>query len=59
MASERIQRRMERLLDQIEEAMDHLDWEAVREYARAVPRLDPEHSDAVLYLAAAQRDPIW
>ena len=46
MASERIQRRIERLLDQVEEAMDQLDWESVREYSQAVLRLDPENSDA-------------
>ena len=56
MASERFQRRIERLLDQIEEAMDQLDWESVREYARAVLRLDPENNDALSYLAAAERD---
>ena len=56
MASERFQRRKERLLDQIEEAMDQLDWESVREYARAVLRLDPENNDALYYLAAAERD---
>ncbi len=31
MASERVQRRIDRLLDQIEEPVDQLDWEVVRE----------------------------
>ena len=57
MASDRIQRRIERLLDQIEESMDQLDWESVREYAQAVLRLEPENKDAVAYLAAAEREP--
>ncbi len=34
MASERIRRRIARLLDQIEEAMDRLDWDSVRCTAR-------------------------
>ena len=57
MASERIQRRIDRLLDQIEEAMDQLDWHSVRTFAQAVLRLDPENNDALGYLAAAERDP--
>ena len=55
MASERIQRRIERLLDQVEEAVDQLDWEAVRSRSQAVLALDPENSDAVDFLASAGR----
>ena len=56
MASDRVQRRIERLLDQVEEAIDQLDWEEVRGRAQAVLRLDPDNSDALSYLAAAERD---
>ncbi|MFQ6028743.1 MAG: serine/threonine-protein kinase PknK, partial [Dehalococcoidia bacterium] len=45
------------MLDQIEEAMDQLDWKSVRTFAQAVLRLDPENNDALGYLAAAERDP--
>ena len=56
MASDRVKRRIERLLDQVEEAIDQLDWDEVRGRAQAVLRLDPENSDALSYLAAAERD---
>ncbi len=55
MASERIQRRIDRLLDQIEDAADQLDWQAVRERSEAVLAYDPENQDAHSFLAAAQR----
>ena len=53
MASERIQRRIERLLDQIEEAMDRLDWESVRNCAHAVLALDADNNEAAVFPAAA------
>ena len=56
MVSERVQRQIERLLDEAEEAIARYDWEAVRQAAQAVIRLDPENSDALAYLAAAERD---
>ena len=40
MATERIQRRIDRLLDQVEEAADQEDWEAVRRLSRQVLALD-------------------
>ena len=55
MSSERFQRRIERLLDQIEEAVDQLDWETVRGRAHAVLALDPGNTDATDFLAAAER----
>ena len=55
MASERIQRRIDRLLDQIEDAADQLDWVSVRERAEAVLAYDPENQDALSFLTAAQR----
>ena len=56
MASDRIQRRINSLLDEADAAVSRYDWEALREAAQAVLRLDPENSDALAYLAAAQRD---
>ena len=50
MPSERIQRQIDRLLDEVEEAMSGQDWEAVGERARSVLRLDPENQDALSYL---------
>lgn len=55
MASERIQRRIERLLDQIEEAADNQDWNGERTLAEEVLSLDPDNIDAQTFLAAAQR----
>ena len=57
MASERIQRRIESLLDEADQVVSQFDWEAVRQRAEAVLRLDPQNSDALSYLAAANRDP--
>jgi len=56
MASDRIQRQIERLLDEAEEAITNEDWALVASRARAVLRLNPESSDALSYLAAAERD---
>lgn len=56
-ASERVQKRIDRLLDQIEEAADQRDWSAVHQLAEDVLRLEPENADALTYLAAAERDP--
>ena len=47
MASERVQRRIDRLLDQVEEAIDQLDWETVLARSQAVLALDPDNADAV------------
>ena len=56
MPSERIQRRIDRLLDQIEEVADQRDWQSVHQLAQDVLQLDPENDDALGYLAAAKRD---
>ena len=56
MPSERIQRQIEGLLDEAEAAVRRFDWDLVRENAHAVLRLDPDNSDALTYLAAAERD---
>ena len=54
MASERIQRRIDRLLDQIEEAADQRDWENVRALAMEVVSLDPDNVEAPAFLKAAE-----
>ena len=46
MASDRSKRRIERLLDEADEAAVRLDWETVRARATAVFAFDPENSDA-------------
>ena len=53
MTTERIKRRIERLLDQIEEAADIEDWETVQRLSRQVVALDREHADAVALLEMA------
>ena len=55
MASERIQRRIDRLLDQAEEAMDRSDWESVRDHAKVALGLDPENTDALAFLASVEQ----
>ena len=55
MVSERIQRQVERLLDEAEGAIANLDWEAVNRYVLAVLVLDPENVDGIAILAAANR----
>ncbi|MCH8818006.1 MAG: hypothetical protein IIC92_09805, partial [Chloroflexi bacterium] len=53
MTSERMQRRVERLLDQADEASDALDWERVESIARSVLSLDASNTDAQEFLALA------
>ena len=55
MASERFQRRIDRILDQIEDAADRHDWAAVRQGALDLHAFDPGNEDARNFLAAAQR----
>ena len=56
MISERMQRQIDRLLDEAEEAVSKLDWGVVRDRARAVLGLDPANRHAVAYLDAAVRE---
>jgi len=56
MPSERIQRKIDRLLDQADEAIANRYWTAVGERAQSVLRLNPGNSDALAYLSAAKRD---
>ncbi len=55
MPSERIQRRIDRLLDETEAAADGQDWEAVQRLADEVLGLDAENEDAPALLSAAER----
>ena len=56
MPSERIQRQIDRFLDQADEAIANRDWTAAGEHAQSVLRLNPDNSDALAYLVAAKRD---
>ncbi len=56
MASERVQRQIDRLLNEAEEAIILEDWSTVSSRARSVLRIDPDNSDELAYLAAAERD---
>jgi len=53
--SERFQRRIDRILDQLEEAADRRDWPAVRQGALDLLVFDPVNEDAKNFLASAQR----
>ena len=55
MASERQQRRLDRLLDQIDEAETNANWESVRDLALDVLAIDAENAEANAYLEAAER----
>ena len=55
MASERLQRQIDRLLDEAEEAIPQLNWTVVRDRARAVLAIDPESSEGFAFLATAER----
>ena len=50
MARDRIQRQIDSLLDEADQALAHGDWLTVASRARAVLRLDSENSDAHSYL---------
>ncbi len=55
MASERLQRQIERLLDEAEEAISRFDWDALLQRSQAVLAMDPENRDALAFLATAER----
>ena len=56
MPSDRFQRRIDRILDQIDDAADRRDWAAVRQGALDLLVFDPENADAKNFLAAALRE---
>ena len=53
MASERIQRQIERLPGEVDEALAKLDWKAVRDRAQAVLALYRDNKDALSFLDSA------
>ncbi|MEE8465635.1 MAG: serine/threonine-protein kinase, partial [Dehalococcoidia bacterium] len=55
MVSERVQRRIDNLLDEADAAISRYDWEAVRRASEAVLALSPDNGDALTFLAAADR----
>ncbi|MAF52082.1 MAG: hypothetical protein FI707_03110 [SAR202 cluster bacterium] len=55
MPSERIQRRIDRLLDQVEDAADHEDWPAALTLAAQVLELDADNEDAATFRDIAER----
>ena len=55
MVSERLQRRIYRILEQLEDAADRRDWPAVRQGALDLLVFDPANEDAKNFLVAAQR----
>ncbi len=54
MASDRIQRRIERLLDQIEQEADQQNWQRVRDLAAETLEFAPDNADAT-FLEVAER----
>ena len=56
MATERLQRRIEKLLDEAEEAVSDLNWFLVRDRAQAVLGLDLDNADGLTLRAVAKRE---
>ena len=56
MASERVQRRIDRLIDQIEAAADQRDWQLVLRLSEDVLAVEPANADAAVYVGAAKRN---
>ena len=54
MASDRIQRRIEHLLDQIEQEADQRNWQLVRDLAEEALGFAPDNSDAKAFLEVAE-----
>ncbi len=55
MASDRIQRQVERLLDEAEKAFEEHDWHALLAHSQDVIRLDPENREALTFFSVAER----
>lgn len=55
MTSERVQRQIDRLLDEAGEALAQRDWGTVRDRVQDALALDPDNADARGFLAAAER----
>ena len=54
MPSERVQRQVDRLLDEAEAAVDREDWSAVAGLAQRILVMDPENADALAYQEIAE-----
>ncbi|MCH8236188.1 MAG: hypothetical protein IIC29_08705, partial [Chloroflexi bacterium] len=54
MPSERVQRRIDELLDQAEAAMAARDWDVVAESARMALVADPENDDAKMFISMVE-----
>jgi hypothetical protein len=55
MPSERVQRQIDRLLDEAEAAVAQADWALVQARCQQALILDPENADALAFLTAAER----
>ena len=55
MASDRIQRRIDQLLDEADAAVTALDWDVVRDRAQAVLAFHPDNAEAIFYREASNR----
>ncbi len=55
MTSERVQRRIDRLLDDAESAADRHDWLSVLECVRGVLALDSRNEDALAFQSMAEK----
>ena len=55
MFSDRVQRQIDRLLDQAEEAIALRQWEDLRATCEVVLNLDPDHADAALYMVLVDK----
>ena len=55
MPSDRIQRQIDRLLDEAEAASARVDWTVVKEHAELVQTIDPGNPDAEEFPTAAER----
>ena len=54
MSSDRIQQRIDRLLDQIEQEADQENWQRVLDLAKQILRFAPDNTDAQSFLAVAE-----
>ena len=55
MASERLKRQVDRLLDEADQTITGEDWSTVGSRARSVLAIDPEYTEGIAYLAATER----
>ena len=55
MLSERVQRQIDRLLEEVARLVSTLEWERLRNRAKAGTAFEPDNGDAAEFLAAAER----